>query len=453
VLWASVACAVLASPLACDVDATEPETTGVDLGTRDSNDSDDDDSNDDDSNDDDSNDDAGTDAGGAELSPSGPEPSRGFVVIHSDYESSTVSVLDPHGEVLASTLVSSGSAPPGLSLALDSDIIFPTQIMLGDELVIVDRGNNVIHWVDFESAEVTRQLNVGPGGFAANPYDYVEISADKAYVTRYATNGEPGAATFDEGGDLLIIDPTEARILGRIDLQQALSEVEVDAGLQPRPDSIVVANGTVFVLLAVVDADFAGYGEPRVVRVDPVRDEVVSVLPLGDLRNCGELRLSPNELQLAVACIGDWSGDPIVTSGIVLVDLSSGEPEVIGSTAATELTGTQVSSVEFATDTLLLFTATGSYDEAFNPVSGDVLYSLALDSGEISEGPLVETTSPYNLGEVRCAHVEKTCVLADAETEAGVLHVLEVEGNSVSVAGQTKVEDGVGHPPRYIGRF
>lgn len=460
---------------ACDVDENEPETSGVDLDDSDDDAEEteagaDDDSGDEDSgagSDDDgvgasdgglgdearlsaeagSRAEAGLSEGGADNGgPVEPSPIRGYVVVNSDYSSSTVSVVDAEGDVLSGAIVTAGAVGAGLSLPLSYDIVLPTSVIDSEELVLIDRYNSVITWVDLESADVARQLNVGPGGFAANPYDYVPYADDKAFVTRFASNGDPGQADFDEGGDVLIIDPSEPEIVGRIDLADAFDEDESD--LQPRPDSAVLSGGTLYVMLVAIDADFAVYGPPRLVSIDPESNEINDVLVIDGMRNCGEFRLSPNEQLMAVGCLGDW-GDPIATSGIALIDISGSVPALVETFGAGDLAELAISAVEFATDDLLLFTVTGSSD----PVFGDALHWLNLDSGDWSETPVIELEQAYFLGELRCAHVEGTCVLTDAETDKGVLRLLEIDDGEVEVASQIRIEDGVGLPPRYLGKF
>lgn len=470
-----VSLALAPTLFACDVDENEPETSGVDFG-----DSDEDAGRDDgdetdagadaDGSDEDAgaNDDGSEDAGASDdeelpaeggtqeeagtddKEPVEPSPIRGYVVVNSDYSSSTVSVLDAEGDVLSNAVITAGAAGAGLSQPLSSDLVLPTSVIEGDELVLIDRENSVITWVDLESADVTGQLNVGPGGFVANPYDYVPYADDKAFVTRFASNGDPGQADFDEGGDVLIIDPSEREIVGRIDLTVTFDEDE--SAIQPRPDTALVSGGTLYVMAVGIDADFAVYGAPRLISINPETDEITDVLVIDGMRNCGELRLSPDEQLMAIGCLGDWT-DPMATSGIALLDLSGSVPTLVETFGADDLAELPVSAVEFATNDLLMFRVTGSFDEDFNPVSGDQLHWLNVESGDWSESPVIETVAPYNLGELRCAQVEETCLVADAETEYGVVHLFEIEDGEVDVASQIRIDDGVGLPPRYVGKF
>src|SRR6185369_5242395 len=105
----------------------------------------------------------------------------------------------------------------------------------------IDRGNAELAFVRPADCQVRAQLSVGTG-FKANPRDVVRISATKAYVTRYETNGAPGAFPFDGGNDLLIIDPSAPSVTGRVDLS-AYATSAPSAAISARPDRALLAQG------------------------------------------------------------------------------------------------------------------------------------------------------------------------------------------------------------------
>ncbi len=399
--------------------------------------------------------DGGRDAGGADAgggqdaAVDEAEPAsgvRGFVVVHSDYQSSTISVIGLDGEVLSPLVLTSGSAPAGVSEALSSDIVLPSSATGGEHAVIVDRGNSVINWLNLNSAEVDFQLNVAPGGFDANPYDYALYEPGKAFVTRHGTNGDPGQEDFDQGDDVLIIDPDAGEIIGRI----ALVDVPDDDDLLPRPTAVTIVNDKLYVLAVAIDVDFASYGQSKLVVIDPASEEIDQVLAIDGMRNCGELAVSPTGDQLAIGCIGDWTGDPLDQSGIALVDLGAAEAELGDQYFAKEIGGFQVSTVSYASSNVLLWTATGSYDDDFNIVAGDSLRVVDLEAGEPQESALLETTVPYNLGGLKCVPSQRVCLLADAEN-AELQYITLGDTGAVEDIEAIEVDDGVGHPPRYIG--
>jgi hypothetical protein len=72
------------------------------------------------------------------------------------------------------------------------------------------------------------------GGFdLANPHDVVIISDSKAYVTRYGKNAAPGSR-IEDGDDLLMVDPRDGTVGGRIDLS-AYASTDALIGRRPPP--------------------------------------------------------------------------------------------------------------------------------------------------------------------------------------------------------------------------
>ena len=159
---------------------------------------------------------------------------RGFIVISSDYQSTNVSLLDTSGKTVSESIISSGSADPGLTAALSGDVVAPTMTQQQDAFVLVDRfPAATLTWVDLKTTQVRTQLNVGTG-FAANPQDYLHIGDSKGYVSRYERNPLAGQQPYDEGDDVLVIDPSTASIKARIGLE-ALRE----DGVLARPGRMV----------------------------------------------------------------------------------------------------------------------------------------------------------------------------------------------------------------------
>lgn len=425
-----IACAagLLVALGACNVDENSPEPRGVSLPGDDTTDA------------------PPRDAGAMhDAATERRRAPRGFYVVHSDFDNSAVvSAVGVDGEVLSHTLLASGQAGAGLSFDVGSDLVLPSSAQTGDEVVVIDRTNQVIDWVELKSARVVRQLNVGPGGFAASPYDYVPHRSDKAYVTRHNTNLNPGKAEFDEGGDLLIIDPSEPEIIGRIDL----ADTTGDEALLPRPDSALAENGALYVMVVAIDADFSRYGESKLVTVDPDDDAVVDVLSIDDMVNCGELVSSPDGRRLAVGCAGDWS-DPLASSGITVVDISGAAPVLEAQYFADDLGDVQLSTLSFVSDDVLLFTSYGSFEDG----TGDALLRLDLGSGEVDGEPLFETQSAFGLWSLRCEPEHQVCVLADSESEGGTLHRLLLDDGQVDSIEPVEYADGIGMPPRNIGVF
>lgn len=388
-----------------------------------------------------------------EPAPEDSEP-RGLLVLETDYSSTSVSLVDPSGALLSPVFIGSGSADTGLSTALSGDVVPPSGALAGDEVVLIDRDAAVLTWVNLETAAVRAQLNVGTG-FAANPQDYVPVSDDKAYVTRFEHNGSSGLEDFDQGSDVLIIDPSAPSVVGRIDLAPAL-EGE-GSGHLPRATRALAAGGRVLLLAQAGNALFE-FLDTRLVVIDPETDAIDQVLVLEGLKSCANLALSPDGDELAIACNGAFGQDPeqgFPDAGIVLVSLGHEVAEQARFLAA-ELGGEQVSALAYASATSLLFTTYGRYSaDASELLAPDTLRRLDLERGAIDDEPLVATrTSAFSLGDVRCTPLAGTCVLSDAESEGGVLRRFEVASDgSVSELGQIATNPELGLPPRYLGAY
>jgi hypothetical protein len=388
-----------------------------------------------------------------EPAPEQSEP-RGFFVLETDYSSTSVSLVDPGGEVLSPVLIGSASADTGLSTPLSGDVVPPSGALAGDEVVLIDRDAAVLSWVNLETTAVRAQLNVGTG-FAANPQDYVPVSDDKAYVTRFEQNGSSGLEDLDQGSDVLIIDPSTPSVIGRIDLAPVLAGEE--PGYLPRATRALVAGERVLLLAQAGNALFE-FLDTRLVVIDANTDAIEQVLVLGGMKSCANLALSPAGDELAIACNGAFGQDPeqgFPDSGIVIVALADElvEQRRFG---AVELGGEQASALSYAGTSSLLFTTYGRYSaDASALLAPDTLRRLDLQRGAIDEEPLVATrASAFSLGDVRCAPRAGRCLLADAEREGGVLRRFEVASDgSVSELGQVVPNPELGLPPRYLGVY
>ncbi len=396
--------------------------------------------------------------GGTDV-PLGP-CGRGVVVLGTDYQSTNVSLMGLSGEVLSSSFISSAASPPELSAALSGDVAIPSATNLSAEVVLIDRyPAAVLTWIAIATGQVRGQLNVGTG-FAANPQDYLGISTDKAYVSRFETNSTPGNEPFDQGGDVLIIDPVARSIVGRIDLTTALSDA--GASYLPRPNRMAEVNGVAYVLLAAYSVDFTTSAPSRLVAIDTTSDAVIDVIVLAGMHGCAGLAVSPSNEQLAVLCSGNFAGSStpkLDESGVVLFDLS---PELAsagqGASAteshrimAAELVGQPLGfSLDFFAESRLVLVAMGRFAEGSTPAQQDALLELDLNTGLHRE--LVRTVAtPYELGDVRCTRPCDYCFAADADR--AVVHRLSETADGLLVDQSIVADTEIGLPPRALGRF
>jgi hypothetical protein len=267
----------------------------------------------------------------------------GLAVLSSDFNmSTTISLIDPETRALVrDDCLSSGSVTPTLSLALTGDVTLPTRPQPRNELAVIDRGNAAIIWLDPVTCAVKRQLSVSTG-FKSNPHDLVAVNAEKAYVTRYATNPAPGASANDAGDDLLIIDPSGAKIVGRIDLGPYAAPVE-GKEILAQPDRAILAEGKLYVSLASQDPGFSAAGEGRLAVIDVATDQVTGTVSLPGMKGCSAMDYLASAKTLVVACGGSFSdADQTAASGIVLVDLAASPAAVKTTLRAADLGGQPV---------------------------------------------------------------------------------------------------------------
>lgn len=387
---------------------------------------------------------------GGVVLPEGP-CGRGLVLVESDYQSTNVAIVGLDGAVLSSSFISSASASAALSAPLSGDVVVPTSPTSGAEVVLVDRyPAAVITWVYLATAAPRAQLDVSTG-FAANPQDYLELAADKAYVTRLDANASPGAQPHDQGGDVLVVDPRAPAIIGRIALDAAMADAP---GFLPRPNRMLRAGDDVYVLLSAYSADFSDSAPSRVVRIDAGRDAIAAVTVLPGLHGCAGLALARRApLALAVACSGKFGGDSaptLVESGVAIL---AGDPlAVVASHEAAAIGQPFGLSLAFA-DGAILTTALGAFGSGGAPDTLDRLLRIG-EAGEPA-ALLSSASRPFELGEVACALSDDDeagcgrCFAADAER--GALHRLDAAASAIEAT--LPIDDGIGLPPRYLGRF
>ncbi|HEY0466857.1 MAG TPA: hypothetical protein VGC79_21780, partial [Polyangiaceae bacterium] len=386
----------------------------------------------------------------ATLGPCG----RGLVVVESDYQSSNVALLDYDGQVLSESLASSSTDSSGFSARLSGDVVTPSTAQEGSEIVLIDRTPiGILHFVELATARVRAELSVGTG-FQANPHDYLPIGPRRAYVARYDTNANPGRQAWDQGGDILIVDPTVPAITGRIDLSAALAGEP--SQFTPHPARLVNVAGRIFVLLAPYAADYKSGISSRLVELDPGSDALISTLVLDGLRGCDTLAVSPDERALAVACTGDdlRSIPPkLAGSGLALLDIE-GVPRLSKRIPAAELGNAPLGfGLDYAAPDVLLLNTLGHFDDAGALGAEDSLWRLDTASGQVEE-VLQSAGVPFTLGGAHCAVSCGVCFVADAKRAGGsVLRFAVDSAGQLATPSAIRVETRVGLPPRYLGGF
>lgn len=383
---------------------------------------------------------------GSLLDDAAPACGRGLAVVNSDYQSSNVSLISNTGELLSPSLVASGHFAPGLSADFSGDVVLPSARTDQEELILLDRyPGSVMSFVSLRDARVRAQLDVSTG-FRANPHDAIVLKGGLIYVTRFDTNSDAGRVPFDEGGDLLLVDPAVPRIVSRVELRSALSDIP--APLVPNPDRGLLVDDTVYVVVATYSPDYKSSGSSFLVAIDPRLHTVTRSLRLDGLHGCAGLAVRPDRRELAVACSGKWhspQGATVAESGLVGIDISDGMKKV-WQLPASRLSPAQpfAFTVAYASPTQLVAATFGSL--ITNSPDRLVAYRPADDTVTILE----ESSKAFSLGDIRCMAPCSRCVVADASR--GGLGFWDFTGTKPKGAF-VSLNDGIGLPPRWIGRF
>jgi hypothetical protein len=244
-----------------------------------------------------------------------PAPS-GFAVVNSDFTSTSISLLTAAGELgtgdcIHTTMVN--DAP-----TISGDVVLPSQPQLGGDLILVDRGNRVLTFVDPGACRILRQLSPGSAVDGTVPHDVVVVGQRRAYVTRVRAIDSTSSA----GDDVAVLDPRSGTVTGRIDLAGYATE-RAGGRMEARPDRALIAAGRVVVSLNESSPDAPVFGEGRIVVIDPQTDTVVQALALRGLKQCGGMTYLPDQKLLLVVCGGSPElGGPAATSGIAVIDMS-----------------------------------------------------------------------------------------------------------------------------------
>jgi hypothetical protein len=381
------------------------------------------------------------------VSPFG-SASSGVVALGSDYSASSVSFLDRDGNLLLDGCLNSGSGGPGLAMTLSGDVVLPTQMPAGGPVAIIDRTNVAITWLDAATCAVRGQLAVGTG-FASNPHDVVTLSASKAYVTREAGNRKPTPAPgdFDDGNDVLIVDPAGLAIVGRIDLLPY-----APAGVLPRADRALLAQGKVFVSLGAISADYGTYGQGRILVIDPDRDQVTGTIELPGVQNCGAMTYVAGAQRLLVACNGAY-GDPAAQaagSAIVAVDLAQVPPVVVAQVAATTAGGAPLSSLTLAASDGATALGVAVGDFTGNPP--DSLWSLPLGGG--TPAKVFDSTEGFVIGAVLYDPDRHRVLAADGTMNtAAYLRIFDHAAGSFTAVKTVITNPAHNLPPRSLAFY
>jgi hypothetical protein len=372
--------------------------------------------------------------GGSTMAVGTDLPPIGLAILNSDYASTSLSLYDPSQGRLQDDCIHTGALGTG-RVDLSGDVTLATvSSPVGREILIVDRGNATVSFVE-PSCTLRQQISVSTG-FKSNPRDVIVIDAHKAYVTRYETNAAPtpNPGDFDEGNDVLVVDPSTGVVTGRIDLA---GEATGDPTVLARPDRGVLVDGRAYVTLGNLSGDFNTAGPGRVVVIDAASDAILGRIDLPGQIGCSGIDYVPATKKLYVACGGDFSDPATQGTASALVELDVGA--AVGALGAPGLVvkanaiGTQ--PLNFVTpavaEGIAYLEAIGSLADPTTgtPASSDVLFAVALGTGDIAK---VYDGGAFNLGRVAVLPEVARLFVPDGDEANPQVHVFDTSGGSVA---------------------
>lgn len=371
------------------------------------------------------------------------EPAR-FAVVRSDYQSTSIALLDAAGQTVDPAVFSSASAPPGLVAPLSGDVVLPSGTLGADgTFAVIDRYlTDVVTRLALPGGEVIGQVRVAPStaDFSTNPQDIVVVNETSAWVSRYSVDEDDVAG---RGSDLLEVDLASYRQTGRrVSLASLTTTVSGDIPIYPRPSRMVRVGQTLVVGLDLASADFleAGPGAVALVRLD---DLSVTRFALPEsLRSCGSVSAVPGVAdRVVVACMGfptlDAEPERIrTTSGVFSLRISaSGVAEIVWSWRPEGAEPLAVSAVVPLDADRFVGVESGS--TARGP---DVAY--VIDVASSAADPLLTAASPYSLGRAGWDPDTGRILLPERSAgHAGIHRILSIS-TGFELEGVVRFEDG-----------
>jgi hypothetical protein len=304
----------------------------------------------------------------------------GLAIATSDYHSTAVSLMDPYRTEITKPSCITSSSPMPLA-RLSGDIALPSDVQPGHDIVLIDRTNATLTWVDCNCA-VHRQMKVGSP--TANPHDVISVSPTKVYVPLFDPSDNSVA----------VIDPMSAKVTGTIELK-SFSQSGGGFSTLAAPDRGLFVNGKAYIVLGQTSADYATAAPARIIVIDPKLDKVTSTIELGKLTACGTLIYARKENLLFTECGGLLEDSRrIKQSGVAIVTLSHEPPTV-------KIVSASAFGFPLTSDYLAVLSPT----RALTVVTGDVttsraseLWSLDLAGGQPHR--LMVGGDPVSLGAV-----------------------------------------------------
>ncbi len=400
-----------------------------------------------------------------------------YGVVAGDRTVTSISLLEPDGDVLARDFINSGSAPAGLVTALSGDVVLPTRSGEPEALTIIDRfRTDVITRVDPATGEILGQVkthepndNDNDTAFSSNPQDYVYFGPHDAWVTRFEPNIDAEEDDPDRGIDLLHIDPTDFTRGERISLWHLNGEAEREnpdtmetetVTVYARPSDMVRLGEKLVVGIASLSLSYDAAGKGMVALVDPEERSAEGV-ELPGLQNCGTVvPVADDATRVVVACSGFFRGAPRDTAGLALLKLEDNELAIehvwrgrddeeapLTVAAVVSLGGTQVVAMAAGARAV-----TDDEGNELEPSTNDVMYVVDISSGEHTE--LFEASGRYVIGSGAFDSQQGLLLVPDASTDAdgkptAGVRTFQSQGDGSFEAGDVIKTDDI-LPPRLV---
>lgn len=396
------------------------------------------------------------DTGGMDWSDGDDEDgfeSWGILVVNTDFHSTSISVLDRVTQRLfREGIIDSGSSAPGLSIALSGDVILPANPLPDNRIVLIDRyPNAVLTFLEPDDFSVSGQLSVATG-FASNPHDFLWLEDHKAYVTRYESNPSPGSERYDGGGDILIVDPLELEILGRIGLDEYI-ETGGEDDFKPHPWRMQPAAGLVWLVLGNYAGDYDTAGDSVLLAIDPQTDEVVKSLELTGMLDCNGLTYDEERTSLYISCSGLFRSQyeqNLDASAILSVDISRAELGFELIRRATEGSGRPFGfDIDLLRSGTLLAIRFGSLD-AENPDDSLPDSLVAIDRETGKERRVHQASTAFGMGGLLVDDATATIYVGDADPEDPAVYLYREKNAAFEAIKRIEAAPESGLPPRHI---
>jgi len=382
------------------------------------------------------------DAGSADAAVPDPGPRyQGVAVVLSDFQSMSLTLIDRESlTVTKNGCVDSGTRAPALTKAFEGDTVLSSSPTDDGTILLIDRANATLTWVEPSDCSIVRQLDVS-SGFSSNPQDALVVG-NSVYVTRYAQDQQ------GQGSDVVVMDINSGLQSGRI----PLATEATPATVWPRPDRLHRIGDRLLVSLNNISGDFSAYGTGRIVVIDLNTNQVVSRLDLPTLQNCGALASPSGSTSVAVVCRGSFSAsdDGLSASGVALFADPVANPSATPTLLAASTVGRPLSiaSLALLSDTAGFVLAQG----VFGGTPVDAVWQF--DSAQSQATRRLEGSGTFRLQSLLHDLDAQRLLIADADPANPRIEVLDISNAGAPMPASPVQASGMtGLPPQHMVLF